>query len=74
MKISSTLKTLYILALFFCINSTFATPGEGDSNEDSGGAPLEPSAAPIDDYLIPMLIMGAVTAFVLLRKKSIKIE
>ena len=70
MKISSTLKILYILALFFCINSTFATPGEGDPAPDSEGATLDP--APIDDYLIPMLIMGAVTAFVLLRRRKVQ--
>jgi len=72
MKISSTLKVLYILALFFCINTTFAFPSETDPTTDPGSAPLNP--APIDDYLVPMLIMGAVTAFVLLRRKSIKIE
>jgi hypothetical protein len=73
MKLKSTLNVLYILALFFCINSTFANPGEGDPTTDPGGAPLNPAdQAPIDDYLVPMLIMGTITAFVLLRKKKVQ--
>ena len=67
---SFTSKIICTLLLFFITSTTFANPGEVDPNEVAQSALLNP--APIGDYLIPILIIGLVTAFFLLRKKKDK--
>jgi hypothetical protein len=57
--------------MFFSLSAAFAQrPEDPDDTVDPIGAPLDP--APIGDYLIPMLVLGMATAFVLLRKKKVQ--
>ena len=50
------------------MSSAFAQfPEDPDDNVDLEDADLDP--APINDYLIPMLVLGAATAFILIKKK-----
>ena len=69
MKINKVTKTLLILAFFFSVSGVFAQlPEDPDDDVDGPGDALDP--APISDYLIPMLVIGVATAFVLLKKKA----
>ncbi len=71
MKLNKMIKTILTLVLFLAVSTSFAQPsGEPDPDGlgDSGNPPLDP--APIGDYLIPMLVLGVATAFVVLRKKT----
>ena len=69
MKLNKVTKIIFTLVLFFGVSSVFAQFPEDPGDEvDPGDAPLDP--APIGDYLIPMLIAGVATAFILLKKKA----
>jgi hypothetical protein len=69
MKSNKVTKTILTLVLFFSISLAFAQPPEDpDDGSDPIGAPLDP--APIGDYLLPMLVLGIATAFILLKKKA----
>ncbi len=62
-------KTILTLLFFFTISGVFAQlPEDPDDDIDPGDAPLDP--APIGDYLIPMLVLGVATAFILLKKST----
>lgn len=68
MKYSNVTKTILLFVFFFFVGSIAAQPGGPDEDPDSDDAPLNP--APIGDYVIPMLVLGVATAFVVLRKKE----
>jgi hypothetical protein len=69
MKSNKVTKTILTLVLFFSLSAAFAQlPEDPDDTVDPIGAPLNP--APIGDYLIPMLVLGMATAFILLKKKA----
>lgn len=60
-----------LAAVFFLVMSmpTFAQPGnEAPDDEDAEGE----VPVPISDYVVPMLILGIATSFVLLRKTKEK--
>lgn len=68
MKVNTTTKLVIALMFFFSVSGAFAQlPEDPDDNVDPVDGPLDP--APINDYLIPMLIIGMATAFILLKKK-----
>jgi hypothetical protein len=63
---------LFILFLLFSGISVFAdvpigNPGDGFNGGDPG------SVAPINDYLIPMLLLGVALGYRLVRKKTQKV-
>lgn len=63
-------KFLYMI-VFFLLCSFPAMAGdfdEADETEDLDNDLLNPT--PIDDYIIPMLVLGVATAFYLVRKKE----
>ena len=70
MNLSKITKTILTLVFFFGMSTAFAQfpPEDPDDEIDNPGEPLDP--APIADYLIPMLIIGVATAFILLKKKA----
>jgi hypothetical protein len=69
MKLNNVTKAILTLVFFFAVSNTFAQlPEDPDEDVDAPGAPLDP--APISYYLVPMLILGVATAFVLLNKKA----
>lgn len=55
------------LLLVFTLPS-YAQFDNPDEDEDGEDAPLDP--APIDDYLVPMLLLGVATGYYLIRKKN----
>ncbi len=68
MKSNKITKIILTLVVFFSLTNAFAQfPEDPGDDVDPGDAPLDP--APISDYLIPMLVVGVATAFILLRKK-----
>ncbi len=68
MKLNKITKTVLTLVFFFSLSSVFAQfPEDPGDDIDPGDAPLDP--APIGDYLLPLLVLGVVTAFILLPKK-----
>ena len=69
MKLNKVTKIIFTLVFFFGVSSAFAQfPEDPDDDIDNPGDDLDP--APIGDYIIPMLIMGVGTAFILLKKKA----
>ena len=69
MKFNNLSKTILTLVFFFTVSGVFAQlPEEPGEDPDDNDAPLDP--APISDYLIPMLMVGVATAFILLKKKA----
>lgn len=71
MKLSKLTKPFLMLAFFFAVSGVCAQPtepGGGNPDEDDENAPLDP--APISDYLIPMLVVGVATAFVLIKRQA----
>lgn len=72
MKSSNITKTILALAFFFFVGTIYADPIDPDEDPDEEEAPLNP--APIGDYIIPMFVVGVVTAFVLLRKKDLMVK
>ena len=73
MKINKLTK-IVLTVVFFCgINGAFAQfPEDPDDDLDPNDAPLNP--APISDYLIPMLVIGVATAFILIKKKEVIVK
>jgi Na+/H+ antiporter NhaC len=69
MKWKKVLKTILPLIFLFMVSIASAQFDEGEEGSDTESANLNP-AAPIGDYIIPMLLLGIATAFFLLRKKS----
>lgn len=68
MKLNKMIKIVLTLVFFFSLSSAFAqVPEDPEQDPDPGNAPLDP--APIGDYLLPMLVLGVATAFILLKKK-----
>ena len=63
------IKTILTLVCFLAITTAFAQPAEVPGGGDGIGDPMEP-VAPIGDYVLPMLVLGVATAYVLLRKKA----
>ena len=69
MKSSTLSKALLSLVFFFSVSGVFAQlPEDPDPDVDGPGDDLDP--APIGDYMLPMLVLGVATAFVLLKKKA----
>lgn len=68
MNFRKEIKTLLLLVFFFAAANGFAQIDEPDGNQDNGNAPLDP--APIGDYIVPMLLLGVATGFVLLKRRS----
>lgn len=66
------LKTIVTFVMLIAVTSMFAqiTPTDPDGDPDPEDGDLNP--APISDYLLPMLVVGVATAYVLLRKKSVQ--
>ncbi len=72
MKFNNIIKTILAVVLFMVVTNTFAQPGsepDAGGNEDNSESPLEPGAS-IADFILPMLMLGVATAYVLLRKKA----
>lgn len=65
------MKTVLTFVLLFAVSISYAeTPvNPNEENDPAGDENLNP-AAPISDYLLPMLIIGVATAFILLRTKT----
>ena len=69
MNFRKIIKSFLLLVLFFITFQGVAqTPGEPDEGTGGDGN-LNP--APIENYIVPMLLIGVVTAFVLLKPRSI---
>jgi hypothetical protein len=68
MKSNKVTKIILTLAFFFSVSALFAQPADPDPVPDDPSDPLDP--APIGDYLLPMLVLGIATAFILLKKKA----
>jgi hypothetical protein len=69
MKLSTVTKIVLMVVFFFSMSSAFAQlPEDPDDASDPVDGPLDP--APINDYLIPMFVLGAATAFILIKKKT----
>ncbi len=69
MKFNNVIRALLTFVLFLTLTSAFSqTPSDPDPDLDNPGDPLNP--APIGDYMLPMLVLGVATAYVLLRKKA----
>ena len=68
------IKTLVIVfALSICSLTTFAANPSGEEDLSTFANPGEPGGdpgAPINDYLLPMLVLGIAIGFRLLRKRT----
>jgi hypothetical protein len=66
------IKTVVVCLIFLSSLNGMAQPGEGA--DETGGAPtLEDTdaiASPINDYIIPILLLGVVIGFSLLKRKT----
>jgi hypothetical protein len=72
------IKTLVLVLTFsICSMTTFASNTSGDEDlatmSDPAALPGDPGA-PINDYLIPMLVIGIAIGYRLLRKKTEIVE
>ncbi|WP_432671657.1 hypothetical protein [Flavobacterium sp. SM2513] len=73
MTINKLTKIALTVVLLFGMNSVFAQfPEDPDPDTDPEDGALDP--APISDYLIPMLVIGVATAFILLKKKELVVK
>ena len=72
MKSNNVIKTILLFSLFFSVGSISAQPGDPDEDPDAENALVDP--APIGDYVIPMMVLGVVTAFVLFKKKDLIVK
>ena len=68
MKLTKLTKPFLMLAFFFVVSGVCAQPTDPEQDPDDENAPLDP--APISDYLIPMLVVGVATAFVLIKRQA----
>ena len=71
----NTIKTLALaLILSFWSWTTSASNVSGDTGlttfSDPADVPVDPGASPINDCLIPMLVLGVALGYRLLRKKT----
>jgi hypothetical protein len=61
-----------IVSLFTCMTFASNTSGEQDlatfANPDGPGG--DPGTTPINDYLIPLLLLGVILGYRLLKKKN----
>ncbi len=66
------IKTVVFCLLFLSSLNGIAQDGPGTGADTTGGAPTleETDATPINDYIIPMLLLGAVLGFSLLKRKT----
>ena len=68
------IKTLVIVFVFSIFSlTTFASNPSGEEDLSTFANPGEPGGdpgAPINDYLLPMLVLGIAIGFRLLRKKT----
>lgn len=73
MKSNKVVKTIIPFVFLFLFNMPCYAQQLGedpDDTEDGEDAELNP--VPIEDYIVPMLVLGIATAFILLRKKEVK--
>jgi len=68
MKFRKEIKTILLLVFFFAAANGFAQGPEDVDEGTAGDGSLNP--APIGDYVLPMLLLGIGTAYVLLKKKA----
>jgi hypothetical protein len=71
----NSLKTLVIVLILSIFSmTTFASNSSGEEDlatfSNPGAAPGDPGETPINDYLIPMLVLGIAIGYSLLRKKT----
>ena len=65
------IKTVVFCLIFFSsMNGIAQGPAAEDSSGTSGNLESVDPATPINDYIIPMLLLGAVLGFSLLKKKT----
>jgi hypothetical protein len=61
-----------LVSLFTCLTFASNTSGEQDlatfANPDGPGG--DPGTTPINDYLIPLLLLGVILGYQLLKKKN----
>lgn len=69
------IKTLVLVLTFsICSMTTFAANSSGEEDLETFTNPNNPGAdpgAPINDYLVPMLLIGVIGSFYWLRKKAV---
>ncbi len=66
-------KLVLALTLSICSLTTFASNISGDEDSSTLANPGDPTGdpgAPINDYLLPMLVLGVALGYRLLRKKT----
>ena len=61
---------VFCLITLSSLNSIAQTPGTEDGSGITGNLESTTSDAPISDYIIPMLVIGVLLSFSLLRKKN----
>ena len=61
-------RLLVMMMLMLGCLQAVAQMDEVDEEEDASDASLEPSV-PIDDHILPMLLLGTVTGYYLIRRK-----
>lgn len=72
MRLNIVTKLILTLVFFLSMSSAFAQfPENPNENPDSEDAELDP--APINEYLIPMLVLGVAVAFILIKKKGLHV-
>ena len=67
MNFRKEIKTILLLVFFLAAAPGFAQIDEPDEGTGGDGS-LNP--APIGDYIVPMLLLGVATAFVLLKNRE----
>ena len=58
----TTVKPLVVTFLLFTSTLIFA--------QNPGDPPVDPGVSPINDYIIPMMVLGIVLSFFLLKKRK----
>jgi hypothetical protein len=61
---------VFCLITLSSLNSIAQTPGTEDGSGITGNLESTTSDAPISDYIIPMLVIGVLLSFSLLRKNN----
>jgi hypothetical protein len=68
------IKTVVFCLIFFSSLNGIAQEGPGTGADTTGGAPTlegtDAIASPINDYIIPILLLGVVIGFSLLKRKT----
>jgi hypothetical protein len=70
MKNNALKKIVFCLITLSSLNSIAQTPGTEDSSGTTGNLEGIDNTAPINDYIIPMLVIGVLLSFSLLKKKN----